>query len=377
MFTKRSRGKKGVGSIIGAVFVILILLSGFTFYEVALKNMNSYTAVIDSMNQADMNTSHEELRINSIQISSNNELNMTVQNIGSVPSIILWIGIFNQSMNPEGQWYFSVSQQIAAGQTLCNFTSPFTVTRGQQYTVQLVTQNGNVFDYTLYPASQANLHLTLMAGSPTVYQGNNVTMFLTVTNNNANIAVQNIEVSLVAVPSNLTLALVFPVSLTINTLGAGASAFFTWTYKATNIGTVLFKATYNQAPQGAFTTSSVSILAVPTAAVNQGQVIITDANATGTVIQFGAWQNYIITSTSTSGAPTPYAYVSIYANGTSVNFENALDNSSINDPAWVQLDSKGTYQLKLQATSSSSQTFTIFASVGTTVGQKSILQEAP
>ena len=108
--------------------------------------MNNYTATASSMNQADQTRSNEKLSILSVQITSDNKLNITTKNIGSIQSTIIWLGIFNQSVTPENQGFFSISESIAIGETQ-SFLSPFQVAPDQKYTVQLVTENGNVFDY--------------------------------------------------------------------------------------------------------------------------------------------------------------------------------------------------------------------------------------
>ena len=95
----------------------------------------------------------------------------------------------------------------------------------------------------------------------------------------------------------------------------------------------------------------------------------------GDTLSYGALQNYVITSVSADGEPTPYVYVSIYANGTSISLQNTATNASIANPAWVQLDSNGIYMFTLQSTSISQESFVVFASVGTTVGQKNVVQE--
>jgi hypothetical protein len=106
--------------------------------------------------------------------------------------------------------------------------------------------------------------------------------------------------------------------------------------------------------------------------------------SSGENISYGAWHWYTIKATSTDGSPIPYSYVSIYANGTSLTLFNAITNTKItntypipNPNAWVQLDISGEYQLYLQSTSGSEETFNLYASVGTTIGQKEITQEAP
>ena len=98
---------------------------------------------------------------------------------------------------------------------------------------------------------------------------------------------------------------------------------------------------------------------------------------TGGTIPYNAWQWYSLRATTASGNPIPYAYVSIYANGTSVAFRNATDQSSIVNPAWVRLDATGTYQLEVKSASESVETLVLYAVVGSVVGQEIIVQEAP
>jgi hypothetical protein len=537
-FTRLKQSTKGVGSVIGAVFVIFIILSGLTLYEVVLSNLNNYNTVASSMSQEDSNKKNEDLSTIYVEITSTNTLNITVQNTGSLQSTIIWLGLFNRSESPEGQWFYSISQTVNIGDTE-SFLSPCTVTSGQKYTVQIVTQRGNIYETTLNPTNQLPLTLSLIAGSPTIYQGNSMSIFLTITNNNAQ-TVGNITVNLLASPSNLMSKVSSPDSLSIGSLQPMQSKFLTWVYSAVNVGSIIFTVTYNQAPQGILATANVSILPVPTITPPppaQGQVTITgidvvstcnpadwkelektsliqgsikdlflyDSNTvafssyatsvekvnkniiqvefigssdpfktafvcdigsywdTGDVavtvqfynfdlnsyvssgtgyftytssskpeisqiksfmvsteledlrdssgqwrvkitgvkntslpfnfyidwidlelfsvsdrkeIDYGAWQNYLITSTSFDGLPTAYGYVSIYANGANLLL-NAIDNSALTNPAWVQLDADGNYIIKIQSTNPSSQTIVISASVGTTVGQKTVIQEKP
>jgi hypothetical protein len=282
-YTKLKCSTRGVGSIIGAVFVIFIILSGLTLYEVVLNNLNSYNTVANSMNQVDSNKKSEDFKITSVEIANTGKLNITVQNTGSLQSTIIWLGLFNRSESPEGQWFYSISQTVNIGDTK-SFLSPCTVTAGQKYTIQIVTQNGNIFESTLYPTNQLPLTLSLIAGSPTIYQGNSMTIILTITNNNIQ-TVGNITVNLLASSSNLVSKVSSPDSLSIGSLQPMQSKFLTWVYSAINVGSTTFIATYNQAPQGILATANVSILPVPTITPSppiQGQVTITGINVVST-----------------------------------------------------------------------------------------------
>jgi hypothetical protein len=89
-------------------------------------------------------------------------------------------------------------------------------------------------------------------------------------------------------------------------------------------------------------------------------------------IPYKAWVWYTIQATGASGNPLPYTYVSLYANGTTVAFQNAT--SPVSNPAWMQLDANGTFQLQIESTTSSGETFVLYVAVGIVEQQKTITQ---
>ena len=96
----------------------------------------------------------------------------------------------------------------------------------------------------------------------------------------------------------------------------------------------------------------------------------------GNTVAYGEF-GLTIKATSATGVSAAFMYASIYVNGTNIALLNADTNQAIANPAWVQLDVNGEYRIKLQSTNSESETFVILVSVGTTVGQKTVTQEAP
>src|SRR4030066_418554 len=276
-FTGRlSRNKRGVGSIVGGTFIVLILVSGFLFYALVLNITQHYNDTVDLMGEADWNRSREQLVIKDVRITSAKKLNVTVENKGSVSSHLVWLGIFNKTATPESQQYSALSEEVEPAETRSIF-SDFAVVKGKKYVVQIVTELGNLAENKFYPASAVNCALTLVTVSPTAYQGNNVTVLLTVTNNDTEVdTIQNLTISLQTDPSALVQVKEQPSPLTIESLAQGQSAFFRWIYPTTTIGTVLFNATYDQGPAGMFSISTVTITTAPTG--GQGQITITGQN---------------------------------------------------------------------------------------------------
>jgi hypothetical protein len=97
---------------------------------------------------------------------------------------------------------------------------------------------------------------------------------------------------------------------------------------------------------------------------------------TGDNVPYKAWIWYTIQAYAVSGNPIPYTYVSLYANGTTVTFQNATGGTPVPNPAWLQLDANGTFQLQVRSTTSSGEIFVLYAAAGTVVQQKIITQVA-
>jgi hypothetical protein len=97
---------------------------------------------------------------------------------------------------------------------------------------------------------------------------------------------------------------------------------------------------------------------------------------TGDNVLYKAWIWYTIQATGASGNPIPFTYASLYANGTTVTFQNATSVTPVPNPVWLPLDVDGTFQLQIRSTSSSGETFVLFAAVGNIVRQKTITQVA-
>ena len=96
--------------------------------------------------------------------------------------------------------------------------------------MQLVTELGNIVQNIFYPASAVRCALSLTAASPTTYEGNNVTVMLTVTHNDTEVdTVQSLTAGISAAPTGLV-QLADNSPLTVSGLARGGSAFFWWTY---------------------------------------------------------------------------------------------------------------------------------------------------
>ncbi len=147
---KLSRDKRGAGSIVGAVFILLILLTGFTYYFVNVNVTEDYTKTVQDMQQLDLKRNKEKIEFTSVSITSGNKLNMTLKNTGSYNVHLIWLGVQNKTSTPVTQQYSSLNMYVNPTDTATGIGSTITVTQGSQYVIQLVTEMGNVFNYDLY-----------------------------------------------------------------------------------------------------------------------------------------------------------------------------------------------------------------------------------
>ena len=97
----------------------------------------------------------------------------------------------------------------------------------------------------------------------------------------------------------------------------------------------------------------------------------------GNVIPYDFWMSYSIEAKTADGDPIPYAYASIYGDGTDVLFRDSLTLAPLLNPEWVYLDVDGRYFLDLKSSHGTSETFILRAVIGSVIGEKSINQEAP
>jgi hypothetical protein len=328
-----ARHNRGVGSIIGAVFIALILLSGFAFYALTIDATQNYNDTISTMSGLDWNRSQENIVFKQISITGTNRLNVTAENDGSIQSHLTWLGIFNKTATPENQTYQALNEFIRPGET-DNIISNSTVTTGNNYVIQLVSELGNTVDSKFYPANFFSCALTLVTAPPTVYQGNNITVLFTVTPNDTVVdSIQSLTATINATPSNLV-QLMANSSLCVNGLTRGSSVFFWWIYNATNIGTVTFNATYVQAPSGTYVLSTAQV-ANPPQQGGQGSVTITGVNCT--VSQnpsqwnlLGSTQNVNGSASTIANNDQDYALFRSYYTGTTTYATSYVSNNVSN-----------------------------------------------
>ena len=140
---------KAVGSIIGAVFLMLILIMGFSYLLFNFQQINAFNEILIKSGDDDQLRSLEDLNIVSASLLDGDILNLTLRNAGSYQSHVIWLGLLDESQNT--QEYYQLDYTIAPGETITNVVNnSATITSGENRVLQLLTDRGNLYTYQ-YP----------------------------------------------------------------------------------------------------------------------------------------------------------------------------------------------------------------------------------
>lgn len=152
-FTGMPDNRRGVGSIIGATFLILIILTGYTFYTVQFNVADDYTETLEDMQKIDFKRNKEDIEFISVSTISGDRLNVTVRNTGSYHTRLIWLGVFDETVSPYSQRYYKINYHVNPAETVTDIRNEsITIRDGEERVIQLVTDLGNTFSYS-YPSS--------------------------------------------------------------------------------------------------------------------------------------------------------------------------------------------------------------------------------
>jgi hypothetical protein len=157
-FGRLKRSKQGVGSIIGGVFISLILLTGYTFYFLNVNVTEGYNKILQDMGELDLKRNKENLEFISVSFN-NDQLNISVKNTGSYDAHLIWLGIFDETVTSNTQEYYEIDFHVDPAETvpdIRNVTIP--TFEGQERVIQLVTELGNTFSYSYPPPSVTGIY---------------------------------------------------------------------------------------------------------------------------------------------------------------------------------------------------------------------------
>jgi hypothetical protein len=98
--------RKAVGSIIGGVFILMLLMMGYLFYTIGNRAINAHQQTLSEMRVYDIERSREAFKTINEPIWSQDHLTATIQNIGPKLSYIINIGVWDDTTK---KWSYDIT----------------------------------------------------------------------------------------------------------------------------------------------------------------------------------------------------------------------------------------------------------------------------
>ncbi len=229
------KGRKGISSIIGGLFFLVLMTSGFTASYVALENQSAMIDTQQLIASTEIKKIKEKFVISAAaDPSNNNQLQIQVKNQGYYPIEIADVWIINKTDTNQPATKYELDYNDAfipagyGGQILENtplYLNP------DLYDIKVVSTLGTIQTAELDVVNGINnLRVELYAIPPNVPIGENVTIAMHVTNV-GEFTVENVAPSLpLTVSPSSSVSSFAEISTSSVDLGPSESVFFTWHY---------------------------------------------------------------------------------------------------------------------------------------------------
>ncbi|MFY3741156.1 MAG: hypothetical protein HMLIMOIP_001604 [Candidatus Nitrosomirales archaeon] len=186
----RNRGKKGISTIIAAVFMIAIIILGLGVLTAGLNMQNDLGQVVTERTGLEAEQIKERVEMRDVKIDSN-KFNMTLVNTGMLPVKIVRAWVTNTSDTTNG-WhtlYDNLNYLINPGASYVGFgqqspLSSLVAKTDKSYEIKVVTERGTTTSFKILNGVDAKLNARLIASPPIQHPGEYVAITMLVTHNN-------------------------------------------------------------------------------------------------------------------------------------------------------------------------------------------------
>ena len=237
----RNREKRGISTIIAAVFMIAVIVLGLGALTSGLAFQNKLGQVVTETTLAETEQIKERIELRDVRIETNNKFNITLVNTGILPLKIVRAWVTNTTdTNGWHRQYDNLNKLINPGGVLKDFGQDISLVAktDKSYEIKLVTERGTTAIFKIANGNDAKLHVKLTATPNTVPTGQRVTITMLVTHNNTFAdAVLNIEPQITSITvsppgiGSATLVSGYPIPAKDANIIQGGTRSYTWVYE--------------------------------------------------------------------------------------------------------------------------------------------------
>ena len=269
----RNKQKKGISTIIAAIFMVGIIIVGLNVMAWSLNLQNNFGRVLTERNTIETEQKAEKVELRDVKIDSD-KFNMTLVNTGSLPVKLVSMWLTNTTDTNGWHKNYTLNNLINPGDSLTKFGQDLALTakNSSSYKINIITERGSSANFQVLSPKDKAITMSLFAVPRSPLSGQNVTIMFGVTNNLTDGSiVQSVRPKLplnwtkTEAASGTTNAIATlvegPTPVVEQGLTLAETVFFKWVYKITGDqgDEIRFNATVVNAKQGNFVTDSVTL----------------------------------------------------------------------------------------------------------------------
>jgi hypothetical protein len=278
--TRINHKRRGLSGIVGAVFMVLVMIGALNVILLALRQQDTVTqAVIDKSNSS-LDKLNEEISISDIRVS-NGKLNMTVTNAGGAAATLKSVYLVNETANLQYRYDLDAAvdgrESVIVGQS----SPAIPIRSDKNYSIKVVTEAGNSAVARVSTLGSLALKMSEYVIPPTITSGQNVTILYAVANNSTDSTLANsvspaitVRLSCTPFPSDTCKTTQKVAAESSALIPKGSIYLFKWVYRIdAPIGTLItFNATLSGAKQGNYVIEYGNVEPVSSAQVAENTI---------------------------------------------------------------------------------------------------------
>jgi len=236
------KNRRGLSSVIGAVFMVLIMIGALNVVLLTMRQQDTVTQAVIDKSSSSINRLNEQISISDIGVTNNNKLNMTVSNSGGTAAKLASLYIVNETAPTKQQYRYNLSSSVDGRNAVKSIGNDlaFTAKSDTNYSIKIVTQAGNFAVTNIGSLSKTAMGLSMFVIPPTIAPGANVTILMAVTNNNTNVNIPYSVSAKMTYSTNCTPTVLYSCSIQLmktegngTKISRGSVVFYKWVYKIT------------------------------------------------------------------------------------------------------------------------------------------------
>lgn len=230
------KSRRGLSSVVGAVFIIAIVISALSYVSYSLDTMGNYSELLISEESRLNEKKQEAFEIRSITNNTASKLDGVIKNTGKIPVKLTTLWIDEQGANDVVQ-KFTLNSVISPGNSanLIDLVD-YTIDPDKGYNMKVVSSRGEVNSFFVNSPNQQPLDLRLYSLPQTIPDEFESTLLFSVHNNmtSENLLMNIKPVDPLAITPNDINTIVTkvdgPIPASYPSLKPGDTAIFKWTY---------------------------------------------------------------------------------------------------------------------------------------------------